>query len=129
MNIIGKTIKDVSMKEKYGSCCLLFNDNTTLRIDAMDGKKLFLWPNDPSSPTPGQKPFDLTEAQSRRSVQRMVRPYFVRIGRRIWNFLTFGQRNGVKLPKCLWYFYPLTLSQGEAQHIQADHDQSKILAL
>ena len=51
MNIIGKTIKDVSMKEKYGSCCLLFNDNTTLRIDAMDGKKLFLWPNDPSSPT------------------------------------------------------------------------------
>lgn len=46
MNIIGKTIKDVSMKEKYGSCCLLFNDNTTLRIDAMDGKKLFLWPND-----------------------------------------------------------------------------------
>ena len=31
-------------------------------------------PNDPSSPTPGQKPSDLTETQSRRSVQRMVRP-------------------------------------------------------
>ena len=30
-------------------------------------------PNDPSSPTPGQKPSDLTETQSRRSVQRMVR--------------------------------------------------------
>ena len=60
-SIIGKTIKDVSLHQRKGdfiSLCLMFDDDSTLRVDPMEGKTLWVSPNDPSSPTPPSEASD-----------------------------------------------------------------------